>query len=76
MTIKTIITPSQLTEDQCRQYLIKIDKEGIDFWKTATEDLEGALNDNLRDFGDEELVTVILKADEVQRGNNALPFKG
>ncbi len=55
MNIKTIIKPSQFTEDECCNYLIESDKEGIDFWKTATEVLQGVLNDNLRDFGEIEL---------------------
>jgi hypothetical protein len=63
--MKRIITPSQLTEEECRNYLIQHDREGAEFRKATTGNLQSALNDNLRDFGDEEFSDSILKADTV-----------
>lgn len=71
--MKTIITPLQLTDEECRYYLLQMDREGADFWMTATKDLQGALNDNLRDFGDAEFQDVILTTDNGSLKNLQLP---
>ena len=63
--MKPVLRPSQLKEEECRLYLMRMDKEAIEFWRTAT-DCCGALNDDLRSFGDAEFPTVILKADKVK----------
>ena len=61
--MKEIIKPSQLTKDQCRQYLIEMDKEAADFWRECKHDLCAALNDDLHSFGEYETLSVILRAD-------------
>ena len=52
-----IVTPKDLTLDECLDWLVKYDPEAAQFWEQYHEvtELRGAVEDNLRDFGEQLL---------------------
>lgn len=44
--------PDSMTQEQCREWLIKDDSEGAEFWRNqpADSDFRNALKEHLRDF--------------------------
>ena len=73
MKKRTIIKPSQLSNEQARGFLIMMDQEAFEFWKNTTaNDLVRALQDNLCSFGDFNTDKIILKADQFK---NIKPFQ-
>lgn len=47
------IDPDSMTQEQCRELLIKDDAEGAEFWRNlpADSDFRTSLKEHIRDFG-------------------------
>jgi hypothetical protein len=51
---QTMLSIVDLTQEQARTWLLVNDAEGADLWNESTGDFVGAVQDNLRDFGEDK----------------------